>query len=627
MQIILPLLVILSLNGGMVLLFQKKFGEVLPLTMFFSTVTMIILGFFDSLQMGIWIIFIFVVVVYIALVYFFMTKRQYFKFFIEQYFSLGFYLFLIMFLFVFCIDFGRKIQNWDELGYWSLRVKEMVRINHMYNHPDSLLPIHRDYPPFLACFQYLWCKLSGGFQDRWMYMSSHLLELSMLIPIIECFKKKKFKDNAAIIFLVMILMIAIGLFVDLENDAMMFKSIYSDAFMAILSAYLLFYVFKNEKIDKFYLINVCLGSVSLMLSKPSGLGFFLIIFTVMLMRQILLHKEICINMKKSFTQSLDKKKVIIVGIFTLIIPYGCYRIWEWYVVYLGLARQFDPQKNRNLLGFLRIFLGDGEPYQHETITNYIKGILTTPLMQRPIPMTWWQILLLTVAIFEVLAYIVKTKSEKNCIRMLNIITGISALGYAIYMNVLYVFSYNETESVGLASFRRYLNTYWMCIWTLLVLLFISVIAHEIKEISQSRGLCILAVILWVGIIDSNEVMKIVPVAPSIESSVLRENIQENQSVYVLQEKNDLYALTYLRYAIWPSAVEGIDYSSLREEISREEFLKEVSAYDYLYVKEMDESFFHDLGIIPVEQNKFEGSTLYRIDKESSNIEFVFVGNN
>lgn len=627
MQIFLPLILILGLNAGMVLVFNKKFGEVLPLTLFFNTMIMVLFGFFDFLQEGVFCIAISAGLVYIVLVYIFITQRQRFRCFVEQYFSLGFYLFLVVFAFVLCIDYGRKIQNWDEIVYWGVRVKEMVRIDHMYNHPDSVIPLHRDYPPFLACFQYLWCKWCGGFQDRWLYISTHILELSMLIPIIEYFKKKKFKNNIVTCALVFILTIAIGLFVDIENDAMMFKSIYSDAFMAILSAYLLFFVFRNKEINKFYLANVCLGTTSLMLSKPSGLGFFLIIIAVMVTNQVMLHRDICVESGQSFWQSMNKKKTLIVGVFTVVIPWGCYRIWEWYVVRLGVSRQFDPQENRNLLGFIQIFLGNGEAYQTETIENYIKGLLSTPLMQRPVPMAWWQIFLLTIALFEVLVYITKTQKEKKYIRMLNVITAVSALAYVFYMCVLYVFSYNLTEATNLASFRRYLNTYWMCIWTFLILLFISIIAQRAKDMSQYGSLWVLVIILWVGIINPEEVRKIIPVRPSVESSVLVENIRDDQSVYVLQEKDDLYALTFLRYAMWPNTVDGEDYSNIKEEISKEKFLEMVSSYDYLYVKETDENFFGNIGVIPADKDKFESVTLYRIDKTSGDIKFLFVGNN
>lgn len=627
MQFFIPFILILSLNAGMVLIFRKKFGEVLPITLFSATILMVLFGFFDLLQAGVWCITILAVLVDIVIIYILVTKKQHFGDFAELYFSLGFFLFGIVFAFVVCIDFGRKIQNWDEIVFWGLRVKEMVRIDHLYNHPDSIISLHRDYPPFLACFQYLWCKLCGGFQDRWMYMSTHILELSLLIPIVERFKKKNFRNNVVSLFVVFLLMLAVGMFVDIENDAMMFKSIYSDAFMAILSAYLLFIVFENKKIDTFYLSNVCLGATGLILSKASGFGFFMIIIAVMVIKQVMLHKDKCIELKQDFWKSVDKKKALVVGLFTIIVPYACYRIWEWYVVYLGVNRQFDPQENRDLVGFVKIFLGQGEAYQTETITNYIKNILTTPLMQRPIPMTWWQIFLLTIALFEVLRHIVTTQEEKKYIRILNVITAISALGYMFYMNVLYVFSFNEKEAIGLASFRRYLNTYWMCIWTLLVLLFISIIAKRAKDMTQYGYLWILVVILWVGVISPNEVMKIIPVRPSVEAAVLVDNVQENQSVYVLQEEKDAYALTFLQYTIWPNSVDGIDYSNLKEELSKEEFLEMISSYDYLYVKETDKDFFDNIGLVPTNKDEFESLTLYRIDKTSDNVTFEFVGNN
>lgn len=624
MQLLLPLLTILGLNAAMTLLFRKKFGEVLPLTLLSAALLVVLFGFLDILPLGVNIVMALGLLSYAAVICLFLARRELFRQFRENYFSLGFALFLLVYAFLFVTDYTRKIQNWDELGYWSLRVKEMMRIDQLYNAPDSLLPLHRDYPPFLACFQYFWCKTSGGFRDGWMYLSTHILELSMLIPCVEYFDKKNFRKNCVTVFMTFLLIVAAGLFVDIEDAAMLFKSIYSDAFMAVLSAYLLFFVFMKEKIDWFYRLNVCLGSAALMLSKPSGLGFFLIILIVMTVRQIMLHKDNCQQNKASFLRSLHKGKLALNTLFAAVIPYLCYQIWEWYVISLGVTRQFDPEENRNLVKFVQIFLGGGEAYQTETIENYIKGLISTPLLQRPVPMTWWQIFLLTIALFEILAYLTRDQIDRRYIRMLNIVTACSALGYAFYMSVLYVFSYDRIEATSLASFRRYLNTYWMCIWTFLLLLSITLLAKKAKETANTMPLWALLAVLWVGFISPEEVLKIIPTSPSVSGAVLAENLQEDDTVYVLQETDNLYTLTFLRYTVWPHTVEGSDYETLKAQETAEELLDTLSGFDYLYVKESDAEFFNSLGISPADQEAFEDQALYQIITADQNIEFRFI---
>jgi len=623
MQLVLPLIVLLGLDAWMVFLFKKKFGEVLPVTLLAATMVVIVFAFFDFLPLGVWVVTILGLGAYVWLAGLFFVKRKAFAEFADRYFGLGFFLFLLVYAFLFVVDFGRRIQNWDEIGYWSLRVKEMMRIDRLYNVPESLLPLHRDYPPFLACFQYFWCKLSGGFQDRWMYLSTHVLELSMLIPCVEYFEKKKGRQNIVTVFLAFLLIVSAGLFVDIEDAAMLFRSIYSDAFMAVLSAYLLFFVFMNRKIDGFYWCNVCLGAASLMLAKPSGLGFFLIILIVLTVNRIMMHKDFCTENGCRFFSSIRKGKLALTVLFAAVIPYMCYRVWEWYVVKLGVTRQFDPEENRDLLQFVRIFMGGGEAYQTETIENYIKGLISTPLMQRPVPMAWWQIFLLTIALFEILAYVTRGLIGKKYVRMLNIVTAAAALGYAFYMCVLYVFSYDRFEATTLASFRRYLNTYWMCIWICMLLIFVALLAQKAKKLEQYTPLWTLAIIIWVGFISPEAAMKIMPVSPGVTCSVLETHVGGEDSVYVLQQKDELYTLTYMRYAIWPHTVEGTDYENLSGQDAAQ-FLECLEDFAYLYVKETDEEFFRQLDICPVGAESFEAQTLYRIVRDGQSVEFEFV---
>lgn len=615
MQVLLSLIVLLGINAWMVCLFRREFGKVLPLTMLSVTLIMVVFAVADMLPLGVSVIKVLGLMAYIMIGVGFFFAKERLRVFADKYFSLGFWLFLLVFAFVFVVDYGRKIQNWDEIAYWSLRVKEMVRLDRLYNVPESLIPIHRDYPPFLACFQYFWCKMNGGFHDRWMYMGTHLLEISMLIPCVEYFAKGKSKQNILNVFLTFVLIVAMGLIVDIEDAAMMFKSIYSDAFMAILSAYLLFFVFMNQQTDWFFRLNMCLGFIGLLLAKPSGLGFFIIIVIFMLVNQLQMYKN-----EKSGS---DWRKLIVTVLGAAIVPYLCYRVWEWYVVALGVNRQFDPEENRNLLQFVQIFLGNGESYQTVTIENYIKSVIAEPLLQRPIKLVWWQIFLLTIVLFEIAVRVIGNQEIGRRLRLLNIISACSAIGYMFYMCMLYVFSFDSVEATELASFRRYLNTYWMFIWNALILIFIAVNAE--KEHKKGSLLWGLAALIWIGFVDPDEVKKIVPVAPRISCSVLSEHVREEESVYVLQDEFDHYALTFMRYTIWPQKVDSGCSIEIKDQLSREDFNDILSEYEYLYIQDPVYELFEDFDMAPSNGELFESQSLYKIMKKDSEIEFEFIG--
>lgn len=614
MQVLLSLFVLLGIDAWFVFLFKRKTGEVLPLTVLAIAMVMVVFAYCDILPLGVVVIQWLGFSAYAVMIVGFIFRRDLMKLFVERYFSLGFYLFLLIYAFLFVLDYSRQIQNWDEIGYWSLRVKEMVRIDRLYNVPESLLPIHRDYPPFLACFQYFWCKLNGGFHDRWMYMSTHLLELLMLIPCVEYFNKDKKLRNVENVFLIFTYVVAAGVIVDIEDAAMLFKSIYSDAFMAVLSAYLLFFVFMHQKTDWFYRCNIGLGFAALMLSKPSGLGFFLIISIFMV-----------IKWKSEFKDKEFKWRRLVVNIICMIIiPYLCYQIWEWHVIDLGVIRQFNPDENRNLIQFIKIFLGEGEAYQIITIENYLKGIIATPLLQRPISLVWWQIFLLTVALFEIVRYQVSDVEIKRDLRVLNIVSACAAIGYMFYMCVLYVFSYDRVEAVELASFRRYLNTYWMFIWNALLFIFISINAQRNRKERKNTVLWRLMVLLWVVWIHPEEVKKMIPVTPRISCSVVQEYIEDDDSIYVIQDKDDLYALTYFRYKMWPNKVTSGNSEEILEKMKTEKLIYELLQYDYLLVQDYNQDVLDKINIYPEEQNMFENMGLYKIKGDSSKMELEFV---
>lgn len=627
MSLLIPVIFVLGMNANMVMIFKKKFGDVLPIALLLSTLLVSILGFCGSLKAGAMIVAGLGLLAYPVMILLFIVKRDRFKDFVKQYFSLGFFLFLIVYAFLFVTDYARKIQNWDEIVYWGLRVKEMMRIDQLYTSSESMLTFHQDYPPFTACFQYLWCQLSGGFRDGWLYLSTHLLELSLLIPCIEYFHNKKWKDNLVILFITFTSILAAGFFVDIENDAMMFKSIYIDAFMAILAAYGFFFVFMVKKIDAFYLANVCLVASGLMLSKQSGLGFFIIMVLIMVLNQCMMHWDASGRNLSDFVNKISWKKVSLVIVFAVLIPYAFYRIWEWYVVDLGLARQFDPENNRSVVRLVQILLGAGEEYQRETIINYLQGLMETVLVQRPVPMAYWQLILVTIVLFEIIAYIAKEQIQKKYIRMLNIVSVIGAIIYAAFMMMLYTFSFNEKEATSLASFRRYLNTYWMMIWIFAGLVLIAFVAQRAERLAEMKPLWIMLAVLWIIVIDPAEVRKLYPTTPSVSTGVLLDNMQEGDSVYVLDTKegDSLYTRCFIKYRLWPMTVDGATYADLHDTTQREELLERLKEFDYLYVVEADTSFFDEYNLTNDGQILFEDKSLYKIDDIDSDVRLSLIG--
>ena len=77
------------------------------------------------------------------------------------FFSNGFYAFILVYIVFLFLDAGRSFSKWDDLMHWGKMVKEMFRIDRFYSE-SNLLQIHKDYPPFMQLFEYVWCRFGGG---------------------------------------------------------------------------------------------------------------------------------------------------------------------------------------------------------------------------------------------------------------------------------------------------------------------------------------------------------------------------------------------------------------------------------------------------------------------------------
>jgi hypothetical protein len=365
-----------------------------------------------------------------------------------------------------------------------------------------------------------------------------------------------------------------------------------------------------KKIDWFYVVNVCLVASGLLLSKQSGLGFFSIMILIMIANWFMIHWEKCSGNVHEFVAKINIRAVAFVAGIGIVIPYVFYRIWEWYVASLGLSRQFDPESNRSVVKLVKILMGAGEEYQRTTIINYIQALMEESLMKRPINMAYWQLMLVTIVLFEVVAYIVKNDIPKKYIRMLNVIATLGAAIYAGFMMMLYTFSFPESEAVGLASFRRYLNTYWMIIWVFAGLIIIASVARCAKGLKDLKSLWILLAVLWIVVIDPAEVRKLYPTTPSVSTSVLAENVSEGETIYVLDTNVDndpRYTQCFIRYRLWPVTVDGGSYEDLYDTVTAEELLNTIQGYDYLYVASDNQDFFDKFDL------NVEVKGLYRTD--------------
>jgi hypothetical protein len=154
----------------------------------------------------------------------------------------GFVLFLIFYIYLFVLNQNRGYEYYDDFDHWGPMVKEMLRIGNLYDVPESLEVVHRDYPPIVQLLRYLFCTLGGGYSESLCFMTQQVLVYSFFIS---CFNSvwKNFKLIRSIIF------IGISLLTPLfsgADPAGIIISVQIDVPMAIITGYLIYSVSKSE---------------------------------------------------------------------------------------------------------------------------------------------------------------------------------------------------------------------------------------------------------------------------------------------------------------------------------------------------------------------------------------------
>ena len=321
---LLPLIFIILISGVGIFLFNRRFEEVLPVMLMSISLIMFLTGFLD-LRVGYVIVFLLPLLIPIWIIYRKKTKQD---IYIKEYLlTPAFAIFLLLYSIIYIINFNRGFMVWDEFSHWGPMVKETLRLNQFYSIPESTLYVHKDYPPIITLFETLWCKLCGGYSEKYIYRSLQVLEFSLLFPFLRRLEWKKsvsfIAKLACILVIMMVGMLVIGL-----GEAKFYSTIYTDAVLAILLAYGLAFIYINEECDRFSIFCLIILLSFILLTKQMGMVFFLIIWGTLILK-LLLER----NYQKWF-----------VGLITLILPCGFYMGWSYYVSKLKLGQQFSVRK-------------------------------------------------------------------------------------------------------------------------------------------------------------------------------------------------------------------------------------------------------------------------------------------
>jgi len=468
LNMFVPFLFFVSLNTLMVFATKKDFGKCIPLTlmscgfvMYFSQMI------FNTFNVGLYLL---IGAAIISLIIYRGEKRS----ISDTLNGYGFIAFAVIYLLILLFDFERRFVSWDELGHWGMMVKEMLRLDKFYCVDECNMLRHRDYPPFISCFQLLWCKITGGYSEMGVTMSIHLLEFSLLIPCL--FQKEKKDKWINHIFYAFVFTILSALMLGAIDYEFVFQTISTDILINILYVYSMSLIINKEAIyTKFGFICLIFAQTAVILTKQMGLSYVMIISSFYL---------ITILSEFRFEKHGLKLKNLIASVFlAFIVPVMNMLVWKTYIKRYHFPGQFDFGKI-SIAEFWGIVSGSGgTDLQRDTLINYCRRILTGSF-SNVIP--WLSMPVLTVILIFILVLIYRYNIpyiKKYEAVEIGITFVYGTLGMILLMAVLYMFCFNPLEMQTLVSLERYLGTY--VAGEFLILLYLVVYLFEKRQMRLS----------------------------------------------------------------------------------------------------------------------------------------------
>lgn len=614
------LFLILSLAFGVKIKFKIS-TEVAVFGATFGMVLLVyVLGLINLLSLSFYIIgLLSIVSVVYVLISLFKRKVK-----LTELFTFPVLLYILMMFVMWYFIKDSKFSSIDEYMFWGYNLKEMLANSCLWA-SFKVEGIHLTYPPFVGLFEYIFCKLNGGFSELVTYLALDTLMLTSLLPL---FKNAKYKFKTFVKFVgtIAITYLALILFgYSIVNLSL-------DCTLGILFGVAMYLAFSLQSKEDFVTLAILL--VSLTLLKTNGILLAGIVIMQIFLKEIFL--------KESFKNICKKVGILLLAI---VITFGS---WQIFCKLNGKA--VDDRHDKNSLESIDIVEFVNALFLNEKASERSKNIVISfwdRLLNRKVIRKFSKYS--TAWVFGIinglfLFYLLISKNKRK--RLANFLSmNIGFVLYSLTNLLLFMFVFQELQGEMLMGLERYTSTYSLAmVVNGIFMLFENL---NLKNVIILVGITFLVTPTKVNglMADPRKVIKSTISNAIIDSSnEILEATSENDKIFIIDQKhNEGTDFFKLRFLIFPretnllyewnlgSENEGklVYYKTL---MTANEFFEMLKDYDYLYVINSDEDFIETYGDLFSEDAKqklenviFDSSerrytsqkgVLFRIDKEN-----------
>ncbi len=580
-SVLVPFLYCVLVGTASGIVFNKRFIDSLAPAFFMQVILMLLTGcIFEKLTWG---IYVGIFVALLILVFSFVKTKSFSV--VTDRFDEGFGVFVFIYVFIILTNIGSFLYMWDEFSHWGWFVRESYNLDAPYCTSKTYF-VHKDYPPGISLFEVLWCRLALQYSEPNAYRGMHILQASMMMPVIVGFLRKEkigyFKwQKIARIVLNTVIVFSIPLFSSLQ----FYHTLYQDLIMGVFVFYII-WITISEEFSGFSLATLALAMANLILCKLTAIAFL----PILLIFYVFFHVY--------YTDAHVKKMNIVAGVLlSAVFSIVPWRIYNAYIDrYIGRANRGQSYSSLSLSSIIGVFKHDGSiSYQAEVERKYLDALISYPLIGK---LSYVWIVAICIALAIILVIMQDDNGDKRRICITTIWVGLAAIYYAIMMYFMYLLMFSEYEATGLASYNRYMSTYLITALLIIVTLFlyytgmkmwysylaIVLLAENIVMCSGTNQF-LPSALTGEGVkykTASVYIDECVPNGAKLLMTVALEDLGSDLGI-----KYNCEGISVIENAFGKKKYDGDLYS---RDVSLEEFVDIVSEYDYIYFFSYDDDF-------------------------------------
>lgn len=606
-------LILISFSAPLALLSRKKIEELLPISIMGIIFVLYLCGLFGNLSIGFHLILLLSIISLGLFLFLFHRDR---KSWTSLLITPGLMAFCLLLFIVYWGHQDRVFSEWDEFSHWGLVIKNMFFLDKLGNAPEATTSF-RGYPPAASLFAYFGIKLSGCYNESDAFRSANLFLFILILPI---FKRATWKRPVHIFVLFLFLLLLPPLF----NETAL-TTIYVDTLLGFMFAFVLYEYFTANNLV-LELPFICLPLFSLPLVKSSGTGLALIAFIIIFLDVFFIQNH------------LSKKLRAFLTVLPLISALAGKFSWDIYLKLTDTQEAWNTSK-LTLPNIISLLLGNAEPYQYNTIHNFIQAFCKDPQYDFGhvfhFNALWWALLFAALSFLLILC--LNSKLRRRYLLCLSSVE----IGFCIYafsLLLLYLFTFSAYESERLASFVRYLSTFLTGMFAFLIYLFIE---FTISKTTFGRNTCYLLLVLILSFShypnvlsitidkeDSISASKEIRKQHEISPSILEKLDADTNRVYLISQGDNGFNVVILRYEFTPVYASSPAYSLgppyydgdvWTKDYTIEELSEALEDYTHMYIYEADNQFKALYSSLFEDPSSIQNKTLYRVNHLGNHI--------